>query len=378
MSSSSIPGEIQEDIILRLPVKSISRFKSVCKSWCRYINSPTFIKHHLVRTSKNPRIMIRDAIRGDGTNPFYIVDYDSISSGLSSRKCEPVARLNYPVSVNNGVRNPYVDIVGSCNGLLCVIAPVCDTPIIWNPSTTEYKEIILPPPDNHLRWVSYGFGYDRKINDYKLVCLSWEEVYIYRLRSSSSRKLVKNIPCGKVWEPAGLLLNGALHWTLAANAITGEISKIIVVFDISSEKFMSWPFPEEIVLRTPDSSCYLQVFENSLCIISSVHAARVDVWVMQNYGVTESWTKPFTTAQERITNSPYSLELYWYCINGDILILVEGRFGIYDQKNDRIKFLNINGLDDGYTYGQPRCVGGSYVESLVSLNSGTYMRKRRN
>ncbi|XP_026377778.1 F-box protein CPR1-like [Papaver somniferum] len=296
--------------------------------------------------------MIRDANCWEGKDIFYIIDYDSISSASSSScKCEAVVRLNYPVHTY--------------------------TPILWNPSTREYNEII-PPPDN-LEWPSYGFGYDNKIDDYKLVCIASIEdgadevnaAYAYTLKSGSWRKVVETIPCADFENPAGLLLNGVLHWQLAT--VTGKISKSIVAFDISNEKFTNLPFPQEIILRPAHSSCHLGVLGASLCIICGVPNVQVDVWVMQNYGVKESWTKLFTTTQEKSIAYPKSLKLYWYFITGDILIQAAGRFGLYDQKNDRIRFLNINGLDHAPTY----LSGETYVESLVSLNSGTYTRKRR-
>ncbi|XP_026377776.1 F-box/kelch-repeat protein At3g06240-like [Papaver somniferum] len=272
---SSIPEEIQENILLRLPVKSNARFKAVCKNWNTLICSPKFVNDHLIRTRKNPRIMIRDANCWEGKDIFYIIDYDSISSASSSScKCEAVVvRLNYPVSEKNGVINRYYNILGSCDGLLCLDAPRSHTytPILWNPSTREYNEII-PPPDN-LEWPSYGFGYDNKIDDYKLVCIASIEdgadevnaAYAYTLKSGSWRKVVETIPCADFENPAGLLLNGVLHWQLAT--VTGKISKSIVAFDISNEKFTNLPFPQEIILRPAHSSCHLGVLGASLCII---------------------------------------------------------------------------------------------------------------
>ncbi|CAM0947182.1 unnamed protein product [Alopecurus aequalis] len=48
-----IPDEIVFEILLRLPVKSLTRFKSVSKSWRTIISDPRFIRLHLKQSSKN-------------------------------------------------------------------------------------------------------------------------------------------------------------------------------------------------------------------------------------------------------------------------------------------------------------------------------------
>ncbi|MFS8020011.1 putative F-box domain-containing protein [Helianthus anomalus] len=44
--SDNIPFEIQEEIIKKLPVKSLIQFRSVSKTWKSLIDSSDFIKHY--------------------------------------------------------------------------------------------------------------------------------------------------------------------------------------------------------------------------------------------------------------------------------------------------------------------------------------------
>lgn len=44
---SSLPDDIIIFLLLNLPIKSLLRFKSICKSWYSSINDPEFIKLHL-------------------------------------------------------------------------------------------------------------------------------------------------------------------------------------------------------------------------------------------------------------------------------------------------------------------------------------------
>ena len=48
-----LPDEIVFDILLRLPVQALMRFKSVSKSWRDIISDPCFIRSHLKQYAKN-------------------------------------------------------------------------------------------------------------------------------------------------------------------------------------------------------------------------------------------------------------------------------------------------------------------------------------
>ncbi|XP_026410207.1 F-box/kelch-repeat protein At3g06240-like [Papaver somniferum] len=181
--------------------------------------------------------------------------------------------MDDPVKELKGVA--FSTVLGSCNGLLCLGTIGSNPLILWNPSTREYKVII--PPDYHLL-LSYGFGYDSKNNDYKLVCIDSIYFHAFTLKTGSWRKVVNTFPCVNLGERVGLLLNGALHFTQTTKSL-GEFSKAVVAFDISSEKFMKFPLPKEFIIRQTDSTFNLRVLGDSLCLlICGVYTHRVDAW----------------------------------------------------------------------------------------------------
>ncbi|KAI8010643.1 putative F-box protein [Camellia lanceoleosa] len=53
MLNAFIPEEVWIEILARLPMKSLLRFRSVCKSWYYLITNPSFITTHLNRTKSN-------------------------------------------------------------------------------------------------------------------------------------------------------------------------------------------------------------------------------------------------------------------------------------------------------------------------------------
>ncbi|XP_039155268.1 F-box protein CPR1-like [Eucalyptus grandis] len=153
--AESIPEDVVVDILLRLPAKSLVRFKWVCKQWRSLISDRAFAKWHLQRLKAGDLIPSQRIIIGGGIGPLKTVDYEALDGGGEGR-----------VVVPHGIK-PLQEsrIVGSCDGLLCLIGP--SNFVIYNPTTREY--IGLPGSDfvdqatlfSGARNNSfYGFGYD--------------------------------------------------------------------------------------------------------------------------------------------------------------------------------------------------------------------------
>lgn len=76
-------GDFSNDMIVetlsRLPVKSLMRFKCVCKSWYSLVKDPNFIYKHLEKDN-NMRLMVRCTYKNpDYTDPFNdLITYFSV------------------------------------------------------------------------------------------------------------------------------------------------------------------------------------------------------------------------------------------------------------------------------------------------------------
>ncbi|XP_026441262.1 F-box protein CPR1-like isoform X2 [Papaver somniferum] len=143
---------------------------------------------------------------------------------------------------------------------------------------------------------------------------------------------------------------------------------------VSSEIMVNMPLPENIMPRTDYSG---KVYKNVAvwgdcigitCIWGSV---KIDVWVMQEYGVKESWIKKYTTTQ---LPSRAQEILFWrplWCFsNSEILIDTGGRrLFLYEPTTERVRLVLVH----DFIMSNSR---QSYVESIVSLGSATYLEKR--
>ncbi|OVA01230.1 F-box domain [Macleaya cordata] len=344
---SSLPEDIIVDITSRLPVKSILRFRCVCKPWCKLFSGPEFVKMHLkhVVEKKKFNLMITD-----GGN-LYLLDHDSLSSLSFVTKCNKGTAIDYPYKTQNYI----VEILGSCNGLVC-INPDKYVICIWNPSTKEYKKL---PTLEQLEFIptylsyriTFGFGYNCNIEDYKLVRITAgsnrSEVMVYSLGSNTWKRIqdIRYNPC--YGEQLGVLVNGALHWIASfwmcsKGSIALEV--VLVSFDIGNETFKEVPFPEQL----NDKKFHKTVGElgGCLCLLSHVYeVVFVDVWVMKDYGVKESWTKLFTIVQSSVTRPSACLRLLQTFENGDILLKRCSKTLIsYDLKHERGRVLKIPGI----------------------------------
>ncbi|XP_026377520.1 F-box/kelch-repeat protein At3g23880-like [Papaver somniferum] len=375
-SPSTLPEDISEEILLRLPVKSLLRFKSVGKSFYSLIRSPNFVNKHNNRNIQKNNITL--IYHNYGCPPTFTAQTISLKSSLlfPSTECHSVYSFIH-------LRWEIDSFCGSCDGLVCVSCITNELNyynfeeliVILNPSTTEFKEIHIPQKLSEnwsIKLTSlFWFGYDYKIADYKLVrVVDFDrsrkqsfEVEVYTLGAGLWRK-IENVPYIFEKHQPGVLVNGALHWFVVSSMKQVEV---LVSFDITNERFVEVSLPEERLTYPEDFKCDKKLGElgGCLCLLFHVFCVRVDVWVMQEYGVRESWTKSFTINGDTVTRSLY-LSLEWSFSNNKILLHCDDKLILYDPKNGRYRKLAVVQIDT--------CTDAvKYVASHVSLNSGRYL-----
>ncbi|KAF6139781.1 hypothetical protein GIB67_024058 [Kingdonia uniflora] len=146
----SLDDDVTSDILSRLPVKTLMRFKSVSKPWRTLISSPSFAKIHFKRSAKVDKYPANFLIIGAPEYrevPNILEDGREVTSHprhvhLFTRECngfdDVVLEICYPLS--HPSQNVKV-LCDSCYGIF-LIRVGSDKTCLWNPSTGEYK--ILP------------------------------------------------------------------------------------------------------------------------------------------------------------------------------------------------------------------------------------------
>ncbi|KAG5554861.1 hypothetical protein RHGRI_012431 [Rhododendron griersonianum] len=238
-------------------------------------------------------------------------------------------------------------------------------PDIWcnyslvNPSTRESRELPESPFTIESKVLAdYGLGYDSSIDDYKVVNISYHHietecadnvVSVYALKTNSWRR-IENSPYdhSRFERQSGAFVCGALHW-VARNGT----EDVIVALGLEDEKFQ--------IVASPNLDCNsdrLCVLGGGLCVFVEqfYDPGCLDVWVMKEYGVRDSWTKFTVTCDNRYDSwRPLSLSR-----TGQFLFNVEGyKLVLFDTREKESKELVVHGCPAQFE-------AGTYVESLVS------------
>ncbi|KAL5712902.1 hypothetical protein ACHQM5_015024 [Ranunculus cassubicifolius] len=197
------------------------------------------------------------------------------------------------------------NIWGSCNGVICIqlfYSIEKESPLyLWNPSTTEYKE--MPRLRTHPlgSGTAYGFGYNLDINDYEILAVTCLEdphsyrsaVDVYSVRNNRWRTFA-DIP----YETAGMTTSGvqsnsAFHWmgiTSEDRRSHGQCYYPLISYDPRNERCTEIPLPDMELIMGCDT--IVQKFGEKLCVLHDLN-----LWVMNEYGVKDSWTKLLSVEQ---------------------------------------------------------------------------------
>ena len=342
------------DILTRVPVKSLIRFRCVSKSLNSTITSPSFITTHLNKIKSLP-------INNDDHNGFLV--YSKLTELCtvvynSDRILTEISKFKIPFSSRGS------HVIGFCNGLFCIDNHIL---YLWNPSVKKYK-ILVPPRLNHpIGSITFGLAYHSQNNDFKILRLACykrfrgetepaAEVDIYALSNDSWRKVVISVESkadigaiALIYKSPCLFFNGALY----SIACTMDRS-FILCFDVNDERFHEIMLPRNCFDEVGRYLEYLVVFKGSLALIVFSKDILNDltsmchIWVMRDYGVVESWTKK-SVPVKFAPNGDYSCARP--CTdNGELLFRNRARLISFEPETLNENFLAIEDFNWlGYT-----------------------------
>ncbi|XP_026383678.1 F-box/kelch-repeat protein At3g06240-like [Papaver somniferum] len=305
---SGFPEEITVDILKRLPIKSVLKFRCVCKKWYDILNDPEFLKkqqNHDLGDDDSTLILRKGCDYYSISNDTFTSIASSSSSDVAiSLSAKDVKDLDFPI-ISPKTPMPFIEetvqVLGSCKGLICFVLVFARIHGLLNPFTGEYRKLPSPGssiPSGKSLFYNYGLGYDSKTSDYKLVRIAKSdenvpEVKVYTVGSNSWRS-IENLDIPYVsCRGTSRFLNGCLHWI--AN-YSFQTPRVIVSFDLGSETFKELALPEN--LRGGSNVCF-SAAGGCLTVLCSDPCpwGRFDVWVMKDYGRRESWTRLFTITE---------------------------------------------------------------------------------
>ncbi|KAK6928164.1 F-box associated domain, type 1 [Dillenia turbinata] len=339
-----LPEDLVIEILLFLPVKSLIRFRCVCKSWRDLIHSTDFVTRHL----NNSRNRLKN--RGLLVMSFQSFEEDLISPSPSCGIAplisdEPILdgwEIYEPSDYSMRGRPFAEEIIGPCNGIYCLYGS--SKIILWNPSSREVKDL---PPVSLENYLGIGFGFDPKTKDYKVFIprscpqnINEGEVDLYSLKSNTWRKLNKlhgRFPFGFPNWPLPRTcwtLNGVFYWL--CNPFQ---KRLIIAFDIVHETFHQIPAPNIQVQEDSIMADIISFDESNVALIVNkipiwIHQKCFDIWTLKTWcspGVQRkvfSWSKTHRVGPCSPTLFPQ------VCRNGKLVFL--------DEKAQVVIFYDLN------------------------------------
>ncbi|KAK7340707.1 hypothetical protein VNO77_21417 [Canavalia gladiata] len=368
--NSTLSHELIVEILLRLPVKSLLRFKCVCKSWLSLISDPRFAKSHFdLAAAPTYRVLLKSG---------YGSSIQSMDIEASFHDDSAVSDLHIPHPSDAYVSN--FRILGYCRGFIAFDYDAGDV-MLWNPSTGVHKHI----PYYHVDYMHkflYGFGYDASTDDYLIIIKAHETNYysypdcsmqiwgtrfeFFSLKTNSWNKL-EGIDFPDVGgnfqnRSTGSFLNGALHWL--ALSVDKKHFDAIIAFDLIERSLSEIPMPHDLTMgiENETNKLGLSVMERCLCLGYSDDRHEVaEIWIMKEYKVQSSWIKTNVVSTCDTPGKFFSPK----CFTKSGGIIGTSGFGGLLKFNDKGELLEYRNYDKGFYLDGIPCV--VCRESLLSL-----------
>ncbi|CAN6216259.1 unnamed protein product [Urochloa humidicola] len=293
-ASPYIPDDLVRRILLRLPSRSVLRFRAVCKAWLQLASDPAFaLEHH----SLQPYLPLVSFLRG----------------GARSRKEDRIPDSVDAFDLAAGefrIHGSYRQfrIHGSCDGLLLLSSD--DRFFVCNPATHQWTR--LPPP---LRssWLA-GFYRHGPTGEYRALFFrgnwaGWPRNNYYILVPDSRKGKGIGLPAEKTGyrfrsSPLGppALAHGRLHWMPPQKQ-----GHAIMVFDTATEIVT--------VMEPPLIRDHMWLHEVGgelamSCCCGNRVVDIVELWVLQDYA-NGIWVRKHRVRLPAVEVSSFAFDDSW-------------------------------------------------------------------
>lgn len=368
----SIPHDVVvEEILEKLPVKSLLRFRAVSKLWRTEIESRRFQERHLVhqQKSRDPSILIcRPRLDDLGK-----ASLRSLSLGATLVSEEDHIRYPVPSKKDFNVR-----VTRSCDGLACLYSNTFM--YVINPATRWHRKLpkarfqtLVEITTNRFPRPFVGFGKDNITGMYKIVwlynshCLNLDgqtntcEVFSFDNNNNTWRHdVIVSCPYPIVHDKVPAHAHGFLYWFIDAVTETQVLS-----LNLHTETFAV--MAKIPVAYAPHHRITMCTLNERLCL-SEDKGDTQTIWSLNQDNVT--WNKTYSINLRSTLNCVE--EKYLYSVP-PVASLFHNRLLLYDCSDDEAKLVLYNFRLNSYGkfFTKPGCyLGGAvpYFQSLFTLH----------
>ncbi|CAI9302798.1 unnamed protein product [Lactuca saligna] len=252
-----IPHELVSEILTRLDVKSLTRFRSVSTRWNSTIVHPSFSKSHLSNSSAGagaPVTLVLSFInRFNSERTVFSV---KILPNQTKSLPNPTHILTIP-----GFAHPFVS--QSLNGLICFnLGAMC----VCNPSTHKFHKLPwtkaeispLSPASTHHRRNAFGFdpvSNAHKVLDTWITCHEDEMIMEHKIFTvGAGCNKWRRIADGPPYFPfnESVCINGQIYFR-ALTSVTASEEVVMVAFDVNREEFRFIQIPDDAISNSEEA-----------------------------------------------------------------------------------------------------------------------------
>jgi len=327
-----LPDDVIIEFLTFLEVKDLMRMKCVCKSWNTIISDPIFAKTHLKKKkrTKIPHLaLLSDKSGGSGdcrAVPIsrLLQEMNKCSSNLTHNDLPYHYRFNY---------KDCGDIVGSCNGLVCLLGCsftsghyVENSLSFWNPATRTKSDTLVSfrsySKHPHHETCKFALGYDNSTDTFKVVLLTLiidgnllavgktaARVFTFggdnNKNNANAWRVIQYFPVAVVphrfcfAQCDTVYLNNSINWLIYHQKKKKNLTieqYVIVSLDLKTEAYTQFLLPrscnKERLTRpylSPTVEC-LSVLMDCMCFSYDFKKTYFIIWKMDEFGVENSWT----------------------------------------------------------------------------------------
>ncbi|CAI0469630.1 unnamed protein product [Linum tenue] len=357
-----LPKAIFHDILSSQPIQTLLESKLVSRSWLASINDPAFHNLHF-STADESEVTLFLLAFSDWPKPKLQLAELGATEEDTAKTVKITTQLD-------GSMLPDFDLVGSCNGILCLYSTVSDDPLyIYNPfsSSAHGKELpkLTVHDTNTICRVVFGFGFHSRTKQYKVVKVVYYKQSEYDFSGGNPEAFVLTLGTDDdEWRRLGRIayvlagpaseatVECRLHWKSWNLGDEGVVS-----FDLETEEFQVVPGPKDC-----SSFDHLVNLRGNLSDVELSSDGSVGVWVMRRYCVKESWSKEFAipshvprsysmeggappTRRKKNGIKGRSFKVLWEFKDGKVLFLYRSKcVVVYDQVSGGFEDVCIRGL----------------------------------
>lgn len=372
-STEILPLEMFYEILPRLPLQTLMRFKCVCKRWLSTIRDQLlahdFLVHH-AQDHRSPMALISFPERSFNGSLFFSLD-------LETGRVRPIHNLNEPPFTRARVSE-------TLNGLICF--ELDGLTYVCNLSTSEIASLPPAHPDFPMNSSSItpsfsSLGFETEKREYKIM-KTWSSMEVDEFGEIvTHHKIIKlgtgvwnNMDAGSIEFRLGgsVFLNGAVHY------LTFDLfcKKFIVALDVALEKFRKMSLPDTAAFSGDKSK--LVLFRGHLALLDSEHLEDEDtivVYELEDYQ-NQSWEEHRIVLPRRWREYQQNFPSFHVTIISTEEILLTPKIMpeqsyvlLYDTKTSNLKRLEIFGLPEAQLSNPiiVDCAPIEYIESILSF-----------